>query len=204
MPSVPRVIAKTVDLHFRWITAEGQEAENVYQFVSDATPFSTAGLYELAEAFFTRMSPIYRGFMSSQTSIKEVYVRSVVAATGEADATYTPVGPYPGLFNQAALPGNVACSLSLQTGQTGRSKRGAKRISGFPDDGVDRDTIQNWLLAQLANLAVNLLIGYITGSGTFMPAVGSNTLHTSQELQNIAIVNAFSDSQKTRLAGHGN
>lgn len=196
--AVPRIIPNTVDLHFRY-TFQNNLCENVYQFIYTVVP-TAAALLSLATEVANAFLPKYQAMMPDDVQFTEVVCNDIGAA-GRATATYVfPANTFGSRANDP-IPGNVAANLVLKTGLRGRSKRGSKRISPFTEDEVSGNTLAGTLAVFLLDLALQIIIKRVTNA--FTPAVGSMKLGSSQAITSVSLVDANSDSQKTRLNGRG-
>jgi len=198
----PRVIPNTVDVHFRWVGPQQQACENVYQFKYFAIPTS-AQCDALAADVAASLLPRYQAFMTTQHTFNEVYVKDIGAATDRAIGTYRfPSGTH-GNDTGDPTASNVACNVFLRTLKSGRTNKGAKRLSGFSENLITKDTFWNEMIALIAELAVRWLISYGSGGNSWTPVVASDKANTANPILQIGVTDYVVDSQKTRLLKHG-
>jgi len=205
----PRIIPNTVDVTIHMLCL-GQKIQNVYQFRYTTGVPTAAQLLALAGtwglAFISAMGPV----LSNTVQFIDVHAKDIGAA-GRAQATYT---YNPGVTGSNTSPGqalNVSSWLTLNTAKTGRRFQGGKNISGFVDADIDNMTLGSAIMSAIATFATKFLVSYI--SGYFFPAVAAlpwvaTTTHgaapaESNTITSVTPTNAYTDSAKGRLIGHG-
>jgi len=205
----PRIIPNTVDVAVRMLCL-GQKIENVFQFKYTTGTPTAAQLLALGGqfglAYITALSPVY----STTVQFIDVLAKDI-GALARAHAVYTYNPGVTGTNGNPAQALNVSNWLTLNTAKTGKRFQGGKNLSGFVDADVDDMTFGTVIMNAIAVFATKLLVSYV--SGYFFPAVGSlpwmATAHhgaapaESNVITSVTPTNAYTDSAKGRLIGHG-
>jgi len=198
----PRVISSCIDVHWRY-TFDGNQCENIYQYAyPEGTTPSAGQLANLASVLMTTIYPAMRACLPNTVVFRELFLRDLHAASGRAQYTLDLAGAT-GTRGGAATQGNVAANLISRTGFTGRNNHGAKRIGPLTVPDMDRNEMLAGIITALLNLGVQWLIARSAGGIVWTPAVASALTHSRRAITATLMNNNFSDSQKTRLTGHG-
>jgi hypothetical protein len=150
----------------------------------------------------TTIYPAMRACLPNTVVFRELFLRDLHAASGRAQYTLDLAGAT-GTRGGAATQGNVAANLISRTGFTGRNNHGAKRIGPLTVPDMDRNEMLAGIITALLNLGVQWLISRSAGGIVWTPAVASALTHSRRAITATLMNNNFSDSQKTRLTGHG-
>lgn len=181
-------------------TSGTNKAENTLWYIYPGSPPSAASLLNLAASIGNGVAEKIRQCMTLNTQMREVYCRDMSAQTAnQATALFAPGTS--GVRGGGAVAGNEAGSIVRRTGLTGRSQHGAIRVGEFAESDVDGNTLGNFLMGLLNNVAIEMLVSYV--SGNYRPALGSKHTGTARLLQAAGTLDSNVDSQKTRLNGHG-
>lgn len=179
--------------------------ENTLAFKWTGTAPTIAELLALATALATGPALAIRAMTSAGWLFREIYCRNIDTEIAN-EATYT----FPsGTTGQRAGPqvaANEACGVVKRTGHTGRGQHGRLSASGFVEGDVDGNSVSSSLMALLAQLAVQMLVSFLTAR--FRPAVAHiprvpNVDGTSDYITETVVLDNNIDSQKTRLNSHG-
>lgn len=179
--------------------------ENTFAFKWTGTAPTVVELGQLAAALATTVGAALRVLTSNSWIFREIYCRNIdTQVANEAVYTYPP-----NTFGQrvgSQVAANEACGIVKRTGQTGYGQHGRNSISGFVESDVDGNSVGNALMVALAQLAVEILISYLTAR--FRPAVAHiprdvGTQGSSSYITEAVVLDSNVDSQKTRLNSHG-
>jgi len=179
--------------------------ENTFAFKWVGTAPTAVELGQLAAALATTVGAALRAITSNGWIFREIYCRNIdVEFAPEATYTYPSGTTGQRVGNQVAA--SEACGIVKRTGLTGRGKHGRTSVSGFTEGDVDGNSVGGALMALLAQLAAQMLLGYLTGR--FRPAVAhiprvGTAPGSSDFISETIVLDNNIDSQKTRLNAHG-
>jgi hypothetical protein len=197
----------TTMCHIRMQSGNNQ-IENTHAFHWSGTIPSVTDLLSLATQLGTgNFTAALRNAISNGTTFREIYCRNIHTEAG-AEATYIFPNGFTGQRAGNQVAANEACGIVKRLGHAGRNAHGRMSISTFAEGDVDGNTIGTTLMGLLGNLAVQLLVDFISGSVTFQSAVAHipriiGPTGTSEVITETVIPDNNVDSQKTRLNSHG-
>jgi len=177
--------------------------ENTFAYKWGTRP-TIADLLTLAAGVANNIGAALR--LATWTGIRftEVYCRNIdteVAAEGTFQWPSNTFGQRGG----NPLAANEACGIVKRTGNTGRGQHGRTSISNFVEGDVDGNTVSSTLIALLAQVAIEMLISFL--SSNLKPAIAHipriTGTGTSDPIQTTIVLDSNVDSQKTRLNSHG-
>lgn len=93
---------------------------------------------------------IHAELVPFQTNILGYLSIDVVDQTTNPGMIYTEILGYDGSLSSTAVPNQVAMTVTLQTGVTGRSNRGRFYVAGLPTSALQDQ--RNWKATEVANL----------------------------------------------------
>lgn len=197
MPFTP--VANCSMCKLRW-SSQTNLCENTLAFFWSGVAPTGAELASLAAAIAGDVGFYFRRAMSDQILFNTV-VCTNIHAPGGAQGQYNFPANTRGqrVGSQDAL--NVASGIVRRTAFVGRANRGRNSVSGFTEGDVDGNTLGTGLMQLLGDIAVHILVPYL--SNRFLPAVASRVNHIAIPLLSAAVIDNNTDSQKTRLNTHG-
>lgn len=196
--AIPRVITGTTDVHVR-MEQDGRKYENVFQFQAASAP-TTAQLNQLASEIAGSVCSKMLLYLPTNCKIVEVFCKYIGVLNG-ATGIYTFTSGNFGTRSGNPEPASVASRITLHTGLSGKSYRGAKSLGPFVETDIDGNSFTNALITLLINFMAEMLI---TRVGTFFqPAVASFKLNERHRITSASLTDTNVDSQKTRLTGRG-
>src|SRR6476619_1996173 len=194
----------TSQTHIR-MAAFGQRFENLLTYHWNATRPTAAHLGQLNTELNAGAIPLFRGLVGNHVTFRELYSRNIDTAVAANSTLVLPPGTF-GLRTGLPVALNEACGLIKRTGLTGYGQHGRNSISGFVENDMDGNSVGNVLMTLLANLLLQFLATRV--SGLFIPAVAHiprapGGIGTSNPVTQGLVLDNCTDSQKTRLTGHG-
>jgi len=199
----PLVIPKLIQTTLRW-TSEGSQKNNVLSWEYDGSSSggpSVSDLVALATSLYGALSSTLHPIMGSGVNIDSVDAKWMGSLPHKL-GTFVPAQPNPGTAAGELDPANAALVISWKTGFVGRSYRGRTYHGGFTENQSQGSTALSSLVTGVGALASALLIYAGTGAVPMHLVVASRHLLTLTDVTT-PIVNAFIDSQRTRLIGRG-
>lgn len=205
MPSVFRPTDNTTMCHVRSSNGTNLE-ENTFAFKWSGSAPTAAELLSLATALAGTVGLAIRAFTSDRWVFREIYCRNIDTEVAN-EATYSWPANTTGQRSGSPVAANEACGIVKRTGRTGRGQHGRTSLSGFVEGDVDGNTVSGSLIALLSNLAVQILVGYLTArfkaALAHIPRAPSTAHGTSDLIAETVVLDSNVDSQKTRLNSHG-
>lgn len=204
MAFVPVADTYQVELRMSYLD---QQVENTLYFQAKPDA-ATPTLAALANEVLLWWNASIRPYLSSQVTLREIYVTDLSSVDGEA-YTFTPPTPLPvGGDTAAALPGNVSLAVSFRTAKRGRSFRGRNFIVGLVEPAVTGNNVSADFANGMSDGYNDLLSGSLSDDWSWgvvsrytnnLPrAAGVFTPVTSA-----IVVDTVVDSQRRRLPGRG-
>jgi len=192
---------------------DSQKIENTLYW-KKASAWSIGDLVGLGNSLLLWWTTYYDVFVSSSVTLSEIYLTDLTSSTSIVQSVPAPT-PHPaGSRSAAALPNNVALTISFRSGQRGRSFRGRNYISGFSEDAVVLNTVDSAVIADIET-AYNALFDVasdnscfwviasrfsgVDGDGVPIPRVAGLTT----DITSVLVVDPIVDSQRRRLPGRG-
>jgi hypothetical protein len=184
----------------------GQRVENVYHVRWDGG-VDAAALADTRDAFATWVAEEWMPPLSLNCQFIGLEVKNLSIEDGTMLA-YTPPTTVTGSVDYMAEPGNVSFSISLRTGQSGRSYRGRKFVAGMPGNARTGNQVNSGFatamvaaLEELRNLlisinAVLVVVSRIQDTIELLVPITSEVL-------SVTIADYDIDSQRRRLTGRG-
>lgn len=196
MPPVIITNSALVTLEGRY---DNQQIVNVFCFVRDAGPPSTADIDNLALWWGNTGWGLIKPILSDQYTLFQIKVKNVHFANGyEHDVS--PTGIQRGNLGGDPLPGQNSMCVSWRTSAGGRSYRGRTYIGPLSEQQINGNYAGSGYMTLLASWASSMLTARPTGGWRL--AVGSRKLHVGTDVISAAI-DAIVDSTDRRKPGRG-
>lgn len=184
----------------------GQRIENVYHVKSN-TGVDAQVLSDCADAFNDWIVDSFMGVLSQDVHYLGLEVRNLDIPNGSV-TTRQPGTDIHGAYTENSEPGGTTLCVSARTGQSGRSYRGRKYISGIPTTQRTGNTVlSSWAAACVA--ALNDLLTVLTAVNQVLVIVSRIQDHVTLStpittpVENFTVTDYDIDSQRRRLNGRG-
>jgi hypothetical protein len=192
---------------------DGQKIENTLYF-NKIGGFTLADAVSLGGDLLTWWASLYSVPLSTNISLREIYITDLSSATGFTTTQPAPVPAPTGDINTESMPNAVALAVSFRTALRGRSFRGRNYVSGITIDGVIINTVTSTVLASIVAAYEGLftiasaagLTWVVVSRFSGVDSLGKPIPRTSgiaTEIQAVLIVDATVDSQRRRAPGRG-
>jgi hypothetical protein len=198
-----RPVSNTVEVVLKGMRL-GHEEINTFYFGKGISglPISAADIADLLDAFITTVLPKYLATKTSLYTATELHGSDLTTATGAQAHRYL-AGTNVGTRTSPSTPGNCSVGLRRSTSTRGRKWHGRIEMGSIAKDDVTNDTISNSLRDAFLNLIIQLLIDIVIPAGiTWFNAHASRAAGSSLPIQAWTF-DTVTDSQSTRLTGHG-
>jgi len=192
------VIPSTVKLALNGV-CYGQQVVNILHYKYTGSSPNSSTLLTFINAWLTAHLTQWNNVHSNEYLLRELVATDIGIANG-AQATLALSSGNVGSIGTQAFPNNVAVAISWRTSLSGRRNRGRSFMGGIPGSAVDNDQVQASFLSALSILAI-ALIGQ-TFTGGYDLAVGSRSDLLAKVVTGF-VLEALSDSMRTRLSGRG-
>jgi len=160
MPFIP--VPETVEAEIR-MSLDGQHIENTLYFTKIGG-VTLAEAVALAGDLLIWWNTSYAVPLSSQLSLREVYMTDLETATGYTHTQPAPAPAPVGDVDFESEPNSVALCVSFRTNLRGRSFRGRNYVSGLPGNGVLQNTVEPATVAGIVS-AYEDLLGVASAAG---------------------------------------
>lgn len=185
----------------------GEQTCNIFHVLCPTDP-SEADLTEIATIFRDWWDAEMQGLTVSTTSLEAIEVKDMTA-DGEEGILFTAGLPLAGSDANVPLPNNVTFATRLNTGFTGRSRRGRSYFAGVPADALDTDkqhitsTWQTLVMGAFADLLTALVTaGFELAVASTIEDGVPRTTGLVTPISSVS-VNTTLDSQRRRLPERG-
>jgi len=192
----------------RWVqitlaaTQEGQDRRNVINYRYDGTSLTAAQLLDIATNFWAAVSASYRALASASVTFQWVTARDMAASTGLESQYFIPGSPV-GTNGTDPEPGNVAGAIQWKTGRPGKQFRGRTELFGFCEDSVSGSLFNSAGIAHLVAVASSIF-GFDNTPGPQLDLAIASRRYEFLNVVTTFLVDAFTDSMRSRLIGRGN
>lgn len=210
MPFIP--VPETVEAEIR-MSLDGQHIENTLYFTKIGG-VTLAEAVALAGDLLIWWNTSYAVPLSSQLSLREVYMTDLETATGYTHTQPAPAPAPVGDVDFESEPNSVALCVSFRTNLRGRSFRGRNYVSGLPGNGVLQNTVEPATVAGIVSAYEDLLgvasaagvewcvVSRFSGvDGDGKPIPRANGIATA--ITSVLAVDPTVDNQRRRLPGRG-
>lgn len=184
----------------------GQQVTNVY-YVEKISAWTLPELEQVADEFIawlrTEVLPLLATeFVYTLIEILDLTTANGIYYTRQIDS------PNTGQIASPAMPNECAVCLSLRTGQSGRSFRGRKYMSGVPENNVTNNTVTTPYLQAWVNAFNGLLLTIGTAGWSWViVSTIENGVPRAQGLttaiNSVIFTDDIIDSQRSRKPGVG-
>lgn len=198
----------------------GQAVQNV-QYVQNATVWGSADLAALSNLYITWWNDHFADNVHSDLHLVGVAARDMTTADAAGVEIQAPALSGGNLNTGGGMPGNVALTVKLKSGLTGRNRNGRQYVAGLSEENVNGNTVTDVRRDGIL-LAFGELRDALIGAG-YTPVVASFYDGTALVLQSngetvkrpipratalLTPIEQYTadtnlDSQRKRLAGRG-
>lgn len=184
----------------------GQRVENVYHVLWPGG-VDAAALADTRDAFATWVAEEWMPPLSLNCQFIGLEVTNLSIEDG-TKLSYTPPTTVTGSVDYMAEPGNVSYSVSLRTGQSGRSYRGRKFVAGIPGNARNGNQVTT-PFATAVVAALTELLAVLQAINAVLVVVSriqdavTLAVPITTEVNAITVADYNLDSQRRRLTGRG-
>lgn len=164
-----------------WVTLEHvglaslSGAETIFNYKSSTMNISNTQMLQFLSDWQTRFKPLIQACQSTQCQLLRTVGKTRFANEANTDAELDyPTNTF-GSFTGDPSPNNVALSVKLLTGRSGRKYRGRQYMFGISESSTTTNFAGSILLANVSILFVQYLLGITSSSITYIGACASRT-----------------------------
>lgn len=203
MEFVPAFNTCEAELRF---TLNGEKVENTLYF-QRAEGWPITVMTSLGTALTTWWSTAFASAVTSQMSLREVYVTDLTTQDGPAFPVI-PASPVVGAQGGNPFPNNVALCVSFRTSNRGRSARGRNYYAGFVEGQIVSQQVTTSMVNGIVDAYMDLipLAESLDATWVVCSRVHNKVPRTTATLYLIraaTVVDRTVDSQRRRLPGRG-
>jgi hypothetical protein len=191
-----------------WVSVEfvgaaaGQVVETVFTYECSSQPTESELIAFLSD-WRTRMVPYLQAYSSNGLVFNKLVAKTHSCEFANVGTEYSFTGGTTGNVTGDLQAGNVTIATKLMTGVLGRRRRGRQFVPGLSENSTTGNQAGNALLAALASLFVQHLLGFSSTGITYTPAIKSLVIGEIHSVLSFSI-EQFLDSMRRRLTGRGN
>jgi len=199
-------VADTVEVEL-FQRLHGQKIENTLYFRLTGG-MTGADIIDLWNQLLIWWTTSFKVVLSEDLSLFGAKITDLSTQTGVSMNFNAPTPNPTGDVEFAALPGNVALTVSFRTNSRGRSYRGRNYVAGLAEPSVVGNTVDTSVITGLQDAYTDLIS--LPTSGGWEWVVVSRYTNNAPRVTGVAtlissasVVDPYVDSQRRRLTGRG-